>query len=129
MNLRDTERMEAAKYVISKIWDCEALEFTQMKKRNSNIINARMFFIYYLWKYLEVPHIKMKNYIHGMHHATSIYHCRKLEQELDLYKDIRKKFITFLYYSDNKEYVKMKIDMKFPLEVMEDLELKSNYLY
>jgi hypothetical protein len=129
MNIRNTERMEVAKYVISKIWDCEALEFTQMKKRKRNIINARRFFIYYLWKYLDVKHMKMKNYIYGMNHATSIYHCRRFEQELELYKDIRKKFITFLYYSDNKEYVKMKIDMKFPLEVMEDLELKSNYLY
>lgn len=129
MNLRDTERMEVAKYVISKIWKCEALEFTQMKKRKRNIINARRFFIYYLWKYLDVKHSKMTNYIYGMNHATSIYHCRRFEQELELYKDIRKKFITFLYYSDNREYVKMKIDMKFPLEVMEDLELKSNYLY
>ena len=129
MNLRNTERMEVAKYVISKMWKCEALEFTQMKKRNNNIINARRFFIYYLWKYLDVKHYKMRNYIHGVNHATSIYHCRRFEQELDLYKDIRKKFITFLYYSDNKEYVKMKIDMTFPLEVMEDLELKSNYLY
>ena len=129
MNLRNTERMEVAKYVISKMWDCEALEFTQMKKRNRNIINARRFFIYYLWKYLDVKHYKMTNYIYGMNHATSIYHCRRFEQELELYKNIRKKFITFLYYSDNKEYVKMKIDMTFPLEVMEDLELKSNYLY
>tara|TARA_Y100001973_G_C5161420_1_gene313720 strand:- start:207 stop:596 length:390 start_codon:yes stop_codon:yes gene_type:complete len=129
MNLRDTERMEVAKYVISKMWKCEAYEFTQMKKRNKNIVNARRFFIYYLWKYLGVSHLKMKNYIHGVNHATSIYHCRKLEQEVDLYKEIRKKFITFFYYADNREYIKMKIDIKFPLEVMEDLELKSNYLY
>lgn len=129
MNLRDTERMEIAKYVISKIWKCEALEFTQMKKRKRNIINARRFFIYYLWKYLDVKHMKMKNYIHGVDHATSIYHCRKLEQEIEIYRDIRKKFITFLYYSDNREYVKMKIDMTFPIEVMENLEINKNYLY
>jgi len=113
MNLRDTERMEVAKYVISKMWKCEAFEFAQMKKRNKNIVNARRFFIYYLWKYLGV----------------SLYHCRKLEQEIELYKEIRKKFITFLYYADYREYIKMKTDMRFPLEVMENLELKSNYLY
>ena len=33
MNLRDTERMEVAKYVISKMWKCEAFEFAQMKKK------------------------------------------------------------------------------------------------
>ena len=31
MNLRDTERMEVAKYVISKMWKCEAFEFAQKK--------------------------------------------------------------------------------------------------
>ena len=105
------------------------MRLLSLHKRNKNIVNARRFFIYYLWKYLGVSHLKMKNYIHGVNHATSIYHCRKLEQEIELYKEIRKKFITFLYYADYREYIKMKTDMRFPLEVMENLELKSNYLY
>ena len=129
MNQYEKEKVEIAKYVISKMWDCNESQFTLMKKRNRNIVVARRFFIYYLWKHCDVKHNRMKDYIHGMNHATSIHHCRKLEQEMEYYKDILKKWITFLYYADQKEYQKLKIDMKYPIEIMDDLELKSIYIY
>ena len=86
MNQYEMERVEVAKYVISKMWDCNESQFTLMKKRNTNIVIARRFFIYYLWKHCDVKHNRMKDYIHGMNHATSIYHCRKFEEEMKIYK-------------------------------------------
>ena len=129
MNQYTQEKIEISKFVISKMWNCNESQFTLMKKRHKNIVTARRFFIYYLWKHCKVSHTKMKFYIAGMNHATSIHHCRKIEVEIELYNDIRKKWITFLYYADQREYEKMKIDMIFPIEVMNDLELKSIYIY
>ena len=129
MNQYRKERVEIAKFVISKMWECDEPEFTLMKKRNRNIVLARRFFIYYLWKHCEVKHNRMKDYIHGMNHATSIHHCRKLEQEMEIYKDVLKSWITFLYYSDKREYDKLKIDMKYPIETMNDLDLNPKYIF
>ena len=129
MNKYEKEKMEIAKYVISKIWECNESQFTLMKKRKTNIVFARRFFIYYLWKHCNVTHNRMKDHIHGMNHATSIYHCRKLEEEMEYYYDILKKWITFLFYADQKEYAKLKIDMKYPMETMNNVEINSNYIY
>lgn len=123
------ERVEVAKYVISKMWDCNESQFTLMKKRKTNIVFARRFFIYYLWKHCNVTHNRMKWHIYGMNHATSIYHCRKLEEEMEIYKNIQKRWITFLYYADQREYAKLKIDMKYPIETINNIEINSNYIY
>ena len=123
------ERVEVAKYVISKMWDCNESQFTLMKKRKTNIVFARRFFIYYLWKHCNVTHNRMKWHIYGMNHATSIYHCRKLEEEMEIYKNIQKRWITFLYYADQREYAKLKIDMKYPIETINNIDFNSNYIY
>ena len=123
------ERVEVAKYVISKMWDCNESQFTLMKKRKTNIVFARRFFIYYLWKHCNVTHNRMKWYIYGMNHATSIYHCRKLEEEMEIYKHILKKWITFLFYADHKEYQTLKIDMNYPIETINNIDFNSNYIY
>lgn len=129
MNQYEMERVEVAKYVISKMWDCNESQFTLMKKRKTNIVFARRFFIYYLWKHCNVTHNRMKWHIYGMNHATSIYHCRKLEEEMEIYKNIQKRWITFLYYADQREYAKLKIDMKYPIETINNIEINSNYIY
>ena len=129
MNKYEKEKMEIAKYVISKIWECNESQFTLMKKRNTNIVIARRFFIYYLWKHCDVKHNRMKDYIYGMNHATSIYHCRKFEEEMEIYKDIQKKWITFLFYADHKEYKKLKIDMNYTIETINNIDFNSNYIY
>ena len=129
MNQYEMERVEVAKYVISKMWDCNESQFTLMKKRKTNIVFARRFFIYYLWKHCNVTHNRMKWYIYGMNHATSIYHCRKLEEEMEIYKNIQKKWITFLFYADHKEYQKLKIDMNYPIETINNIDFNSNYIY
>ena len=97
MNQYEKEKVEIAKFVISKMWDCNESQFTLMKKRKTNIVFARRFFIYYLWKHCNVTHNRMKWHVYGMNHATSIYHCRKLEEEMEIYKHILKKWITFLF--------------------------------
>ena len=129
MNKYEKEKMEIAKYVISKIWECNESQFTLMKKRNTNIVIARRFFIYYLWKHCNVTHNRMKWHIYGMNHATSIYHCRKLEEEMEIYKNIQKKWITFLFYADHKEYKKLKIDMNYTIETINNIDFNSNYIY
>lgn len=129
MNQYEKEKVEIAKFVISKMWDCNESQFTLMKKRKTNIVFARRFFIYYLWKHCNVTHNRMKWHVYGMNHATSIYHCRKLEEEMEIYKHILKKWITFLFYADHKEYQKLKIDMNYPIETINNIDFNSNYIY
>jgi hypothetical protein len=113
--------IEIARFVLAKMYDCEEHEIVLMETRKRNVMIARRFFIYYLWKHCNIKHLKMKEYIVGAHHATSIHHCRKFEFEVEQYKEIRKEWISFLYYADNREWQKLKIDMRFPIDELDDI--------
>ena len=76
-------------------------DITEMKSRKQNVIDARRFLIYYLWHHKRVKHYHMKQYINGMHHATSIYHCKVIEDLFDSHEKYRRKYFEFLY---NIEY-------------------------
>jgi len=113
--------IEIARFVLAKMYDCEEHEIVLMETRKRNVMIARRFFIYYLWKHCDIKHIRMKEYIIGAHHATSIHHCRKLEFEVDHYQEMRKYWISFLFYANNKEWQKLKIDMKYSLEQINNI--------
>tara|TARA_Y100000593_G_scaffold72178_1_gene132584 strand:+ start:756 stop:1187 length:432 start_codon:yes stop_codon:yes gene_type:complete len=114
-------QVKLARLVSAKMFDCHEYEVVMMQSRNKNIMYARRFFIYYLWKYLNVSHNKMKKELYKIHHATSIHHCNKMENEIELYPDIKKAWITFLYYTDENAYEKLKIDMKYTIEEMNNI--------
>ena len=116
-----------ARLVLSTMFDCDERDILFMYSRKQNKVSARRFYIYYLWKYKNISHNRMKEYVNNICHATSIYQCRLCEDEIKSYRKVRQNFITFMYYADPKEYEKMRIDQVFTSFQMNDLKLKSKY--
>ena len=52
--------------------------------------------IYYLYNFVEISHNKMKLYIKNLDHATSIYHCKKFNDDLLESEMITMKFGFFM---------------------------------
>ena len=117
-----------ARCVLTKMFDVEERDIVFMDSRKKNKVTARRFYIYYLWKYKDIRHNRMCEWIHNIHHATSIYQCRILEKEIDTYRSVRKNFLTFIYYADRNEWEKMKIDMRYSMKELNDLDFKSKYI-
>ena len=117
-----------ARCVLAKMFTIDERDIVFMDSRLKNKMKARRFYIYYLWRYKKIKHYQMKRYIKGIHHASSIHHCRLMEKEIDLYKDIKKEFITFMWYADQVEYEKMKIDQVFSMEDLKDVEIDRAYV-
>ena len=117
-----------ARCVLSKMFNVKERDIVFMNCRKKNKVAARRFYIYYLWKYKDIRHNRMCEWIHNIHHATSIYQCRILEKEIDTYRSVRKNFLTFIYYADRNEWEKMKIDMRYSMKELNDLDFKSKYI-
>ena len=123
-----------ARCILAKMFNVEERDVVFMDSRLKNKVKARRFNNYYLWRYKKVKHHHMKNYIKGIHHASSIHHCKVMENDLYLsnlniskYQTIRKQFITFLYYADRSEWEKLKIDQAFSIEELEDVYIDKKY--
>ena len=65
--------------VAADIYNVPEEELRKMGVRNKSIMEARRIVIFYLNRFVGVRHNSMKHYIKGMHHATSIHHCNKME--------------------------------------------------
>ena len=101
------KRSRCALMIMFEVFEEDILEMRDRKQIN---VQARMFYNYYLWKKFNVSHIKIKNYIEGMHHATSIYLNNKLETEMKQYDSVQMQWLTFLFFIDyednfNKEWL------------------------
>ncbi len=117
-----------ARCILAKMFNVEERDVVFMDSRLKNKVKARRFYNYYLWRYKKVKHHHMKNYIKGIHHASSIYHCTLMEKEVEIYKEIRKQFITFMWYADQSEWEKMKIDRAYSIEDLHDIDFKKLYI-
>lgn len=118
----------AARMVLGKMFKVDERDIVFMESRLKNKVKARRFYNYYLWRYKRIKHNHMNRHIIGIHHASSIYHCRLMEKEIQIYKNIRKQFITFMWYADPIEWEKMKIDMTYSIEELTDIDFKKKYI-
>ena len=124
-----------ARLVLCTMFNVKQIDLVVMDSREGNRCIARRFYMYYLWRFKKIKHYHMKRFIHGIHHANCIHHCKVMENDLYLsnlkinkYKKIRKDFITFLYYADNKEWEKLKIDQAFSIDELEDIYIDKKYV-
>ena len=117
-----------ARCVLTQMFKVAERDIVFMGSRKKNKVAARRFYIYYLWRYKKIKHNRMKEYVYEINHATSIYQCRLLEKELSTYKKVRKNFITFMYYADRREWEKMKIDMYYTVDELNDIDFKKQYI-
>ncbi len=82
---------------LSLMFDVDIKDITEMKSRKQNVVEAKRFLIYYLWNQKRVKHYHMKQYINGIHHASSMYHCKVIEDLFDAHERYRRKYFEFLY--------------------------------
>ena len=54
-------------------------------------------FVYYIYSFLEVSYVDIKNYIIGFNHASSIYHVKEFNKDLDNDPDVKKIFKQFMH--------------------------------
>ena len=100
-------KLEKARGVLRNLYNVEEKDIMTMESRQANKVDARKMYNYYLWKHLGIKHNQMKNYIEGMHHATSIYFKNKMEFELKHYEELKGEWITFLYFIDSEQWRKL----------------------
>lgn len=92
---------------IATIFKIDAEEITKMGSRKHDVVEGRRMYNYYMFKELNIRHYKMYNYIKGMDHSTSIYHCRKIEELFSVDKDLRIKYVELLYLCDTESFFKL----------------------
>tara|TARA_R110002050_G_scaffold217887_1_gene353871 strand:- start:14 stop:355 length:342 start_codon:yes stop_codon:yes gene_type:complete len=95
-------KLKQARFALMTMFEVFEEDIVKMKSRKQNKVHARMFYNYYLWEKHKVPHVHIKNYIEGMHHATSIYLKNKLEFEMKKYDSVQMQWFTFLFFADYK---------------------------
>ena len=98
------EKLKQARFALMTMFEVLEKDILYMNSRKQPIVHARMFYNYYLWKKHKIPHNHIKNYIEGMHHATSIYLKNKLETEMKQYDSVAMEWKTFLFFADYQEW-------------------------
>jgi len=129
------KRIIRARQSLCKMFNIKAKYLTHNTNRKRNVIEARRFLTYYMYNDLGIKYYHMKKYIIGMHHATAINQCRKLENLLQFEKPLRKKYNTFISESNDldelgillkgkrAEAVRIKNDIN---EIYNNIKLKRN---
>jgi chromosomal replication initiation ATPase DnaA len=88
-------------------------DFLMMGSRKQNIIDARRFLIYYLYYHEGIKHNHMCEFIEGIDHSTSIYHCNKIQELFSIERKLREKYIRILFNSDPDALIKLKRRIMF----------------
>jgi chromosomal replication initiation ATPase DnaA len=89
---------------IAIMYKIDAENILKMGSRKSHIIEARRIYNYYLYKEKKIRHYNMHEYIKGIDHSTSIYHCKKIEELFSIDKDLKVKYIELLYLCDTESF-------------------------
>ena len=96
------KKLKRSRFALMTMFEVLENDILYMNSRKQSTVHARMFYNYYLLKNFNIPHNQIKNYIEGMHHATSIYLKNKLEHEMKQYDSVQMQWITFLFFTDYK---------------------------
>lgn len=80
----------------SNIYNADTKQVIDNKCRKDNVIKAKRMLIYYLYNFVEIGHAHMKKYINGLNHATSIYHVKQFNKQLDSDYTLKLKFKSFM---------------------------------
>ena len=98
------EKLKQARFALMTMFEVLEKDILFMNSRKQINVHARMYYNYYLWKKFNIPHNHIKDYIDGMHHATSIYLKNKLEFEMNKYDSVAMEWKTFLFFADYQEW-------------------------
>ena len=99
------ELIEEALRVSCLLWNADIEKVRNNTSRLKNNVRAKRMFVYYIYSFLEVSYVDIKNYIIGFNHASSIYHVKEFNKDLDNDPDVKKilwggQFWTSGYYAN-----------------------------
>jgi hypothetical protein len=106
-------RIEKAKISLSLMFGISRRFLDNNTNRKQNVIDARRFLIYYMRKELGVAFTHMYKHIKDLHHATAIYHCKKIEGLLEFERGLRIKYQKFLIDSNEPEVLELILNEKY----------------
>ena len=103
--------------VCTNLWKAKKRDVIGNNCRKAEVVMAKRMFIYYLYNFVEVGHTQMKHYIKGISHATSIYHVREFNKNIDEDAYINKTFTFFMnemrsfsIYGDEYDFKKQELE-------------------
>lgn len=73
---------EAAR-LSANLWNVDVNKILDHNCRKVDTIMAKKMLIFYLYNFVELPHNQMKQYIKGLNHATSMYHCKMFAKDIE----------------------------------------------
>ena len=106
------KRIIQARESLCKIFNIKAKFLKKNICRKRDVIDARRFLVYYMYNELGIKYYHIKKYITGLHHATAIYQCRKLEDLLQVEKPLRKKYNEFITKSNDFDILSVLLKSK-----------------
>ena len=106
------KRLIMARKSLCKIFNIKSKFLKKNTNRTRDVIDARRFLVYYMYNELGINYNSMKKYIVGMHHATAIYQCRKLEDLLQVEKPLKKKYYKFITNSNDFDFLSLLLESK-----------------
>ena len=106
------DRIEKAKKVLLELFDVDIYFLENNTNRKREVIEARRFLIYYLNRELKIPYNRLQDYIKGLHHATAIYQCRRLEELIQIEKPLRNTYNKFLVLANDFDVLETLLTIK-----------------
>ena len=101
----------------TNLWKAKRDDVIGNNCRKAEVVMAKRMFIYYLYNFVEVGHTQMKYYIKDISHATSIYHVREFNKNIDQDSYINKTFAFFMnemrsfsIYGDEYDFKKQELE-------------------
>tara|TARA_Y100001972_G_C7469412_1_gene239109 strand:+ start:54 stop:431 length:378 start_codon:yes stop_codon:yes gene_type:complete len=94
------ELIEEALRVSCLLWNADIEKVRNNSSRLKNNVKAKRMFVYYIYSFLEVSYVDVKNYIIGFNHASSIYHVKQFNKDLDNDPSVNKIFKKFMHKMD-----------------------------
>tara|TARA_R100000329_G_C7545518_1_gene192683 strand:+ start:221 stop:610 length:390 start_codon:yes stop_codon:yes gene_type:complete len=85
-----------AKTILSQMFGIDPIHFERHSTREVPVVGARRFLIKFLRDDFQVPYQEICKHIPALtNHATAIHHHKLLNDEYELYKNVREKYDTF----------------------------------
>ncbi len=120
------KKIDLALTAICDVYNVSQKDVLNPSRRKQPIPDARRMLIHYAHYQLKIKHYHMKKYIPPISHATSIYHCNKLDVYLKVEKDTRDRYMIFRKKAG--QFDDMLYELNIKKEEIKELNKEINHL-
>lgn len=113
------KKIDLAIDAICEIYNVEKRYVLNTSYRKKPVPDARRMLIHYMHNHLDIRHYHIKNYIKCVCHATSIYHCKKLDGYLNVEPQTRNRYLLFRKMAG--EFDDKLVELEFKREEIEKM--------